>query len=243
MKQATVYAKKLKHFVGKLRREHGKPDTPAPTDPCAQMLLGIVQSGAGLKNAESAMWAINERMVDFNELRVSPQYEIVELISPHVPDAAIKAEIAIKALNKIYDSQHVVNLECLKSMSKRDAQAFLKKLGKLSPHTHASIMLLSLQMHAVPIDDEILSVLKSNELVHPDADIDDVHSFLERQIPASESMTVYQLLRRAVGSGKRPAKKTKASSKKAKTTTKKKAAKTTRKESAARKKAPARRKS
>ncbi len=88
-------------------------------------------------------------------------------------------------------------------------------------------MLTSLQGHAIPLTKKMIEYLRSNELVHPDADEQQIEGFLAKQISAENAYEFYALLRRQSESRKARRKKTTRKTKAKKTTkTKKKKSKT-----------------
>jgi hypothetical protein len=70
----------------------------------------------------------------------------------------------------------------------------------------------------------MIEYLRSNQLVHPDADEQQIEGFLAKQISAKEGYEFYALLRREseVGSSKKKRKTKKVTKKKTKTKTRKK---------------------
>jgi hypothetical protein len=56
-------------------------------------------------------------------------------------------------------------------------------------------VLTALHGHAIPLTSGMLEYLRDNELVHPDADEQEIEGFLTRQIPARNGYEFYRLLR------------------------------------------------
>ena len=57
-------------------------------------------------------------------------------------------------------------------------------------------MLTSLQGHAIPLTGKMVKYLRSNELVHAEADEQQIEGFLTKQISAKNGCEFYSLLRR-----------------------------------------------
>jgi hypothetical protein len=57
-------------------------------------------------------------------------------------------------------------------------------------------MLTSLQGHAIPLTKKMIEYLKTNKMVHPEADEQDIEGFLARQVSAENAYEFYVLLRR-----------------------------------------------
>jgi len=56
-------------------------------------------------------------------------------------------------------------------------------------------MLTAIDAHAIPLTAMMVKYLRDNELVHPEADEQDIEGFLTRLIPASSGYDFYFLLR------------------------------------------------
>ncbi|MBN1341380.1 MAG: hypothetical protein JXQ73_01805 [Phycisphaerae bacterium] len=223
MKSGTEYAKRIKKLFTRLKKEYGTPPKRDPTDPVDQLLFGILHRGTTTARAEKGLASLLGAMVDRNELRVSTPSELVELLGPGFQQATEKARALTQALNDVFARYHEIDLEDLKTKGKRDARKILEELDGVDPSTAAGIMLFSLDGHAVPVDENMLAVLREEELVHPDADVAEVQAFLERNVSASNAQAFTVLLRRyseerAKKSGRsKPSRRTrKASSSKAK---------------------------
>ena len=59
----------------------------------------------------------------------------------------------------------------------------------------ASVLLLSLNGHAVPVDQQLLERLQSDAVVPPDATIEEAQAFLGRNISAREAIRAHFRLR------------------------------------------------
>jgi len=238
MKQGTRYAAGIKQLYNRLRRRYGKPAMAEPTDPTEQLIVAILSRGTTETRARAALAKLREAMVDFNELRVTPPGEIVEIIGDSFPQAQQKALDIVKALNDIFEREHSVNLEGLRRMARREARRYLESLAGVDLCSAASVMLFSLGGHAIPVDETVLAYLRNEQLVDPDADVAEVQGFLERHIPAADAYAFSVLLRRCAAarpSRARASAKTKRKSPAAARAGKTRKTKATRKTSTARK--------
>ncbi len=198
MKHGTEYAKRLKRLYQDLLKKYGKPSACEPTDPIAQMVIGLLSLDTSMSKAQSAYRKLVGEMVDLNELRVTPPMEIEEQIDGIVPMASDKARRIVDALNAVRRRQDTLDLEFLKQRSRREAREYLESVEGLVPFVAAQVVLYSLQGHAIPVDNLTLYVLRKKNIVDPDADIPTVQGFLERNINASDAAVFAQLLDRFV---------------------------------------------
>jgi hypothetical protein len=90
-----------------------------------------------------------------------------------------------------------MSLERLKTLSKRDARQFLRELPEIHPFVEAFIMLSSFDGTAMPIDDMMLSFLKTQKAVADTATLDEAQRFLEHHLKAEEIYEAFRLIRRA----------------------------------------------
>jgi endonuclease III len=186
MKNGTLYAKKLKPALSRIRGS--APQTPLEyADAIEQLIVAVLSQEAGLSSAHRAMRQLREDMVDYNELRVSTPAEVVASIDKHISDAEKPAEALIRVLNAIYRNEFAVTLDRLAGKGVRETKAYLDELDGMTPYVSASVLLWSLGGHAIPVNDRALDQLRREELVDPAADTAEVQAFLERHISAADA--------------------------------------------------------
>jgi endonuclease III len=186
MKNGTLYAKKLKQALSRIRGS--APQTPLEyADAIEQLIVAVLSQEAGLSSAHRAMRQLREDMVDYNELRVSTPAEVVASIDKHISDAEKPAEALIRVLNAIYRNEFAVTLDRLAGKGVRETKAYLDELDGMTPYVSASVLLWSLGGHAIPVNDRALDQLRREELVDPAADTAEVQAFLERHISAADA--------------------------------------------------------
>lgn len=196
MKQAAEYAKKVNRLFNTLKKQHGKVEPPTEMNPLEQLILAILARNTSDTKAHAAYHRLRENMVDNNELRVTPPGELADVLGDDLPDTVAKARVLLDALNGVYDRQNAMDLSFLKGMSVRDARDCLRSLSGVDEFAAARVVLLSLGGHAIPIDDHTASVLRREELVSPEATIEEIQAFLERHIHAADTLTFSMLLHR-----------------------------------------------
>ncbi|MEP0848297.1 MAG: hypothetical protein HRF50_15925 [Phycisphaerae bacterium] len=196
MKGATQCARRVKLLYRSLRAKLGRASRPAQGDPVTQLILGILTRDVQEARARDALERLRACVVDYNELRVIPVIELTDVLGEY-PDARRKAEDLSRALNKIFLDEHAVLLDRLKSMSRREAEAYLRRIEGLEPYTIARIQLLGLQQPAFPLDEAMWAYARSQAIVDPRCTLDEAQSFLERQFDADDLPDAVALLRKA----------------------------------------------
>ena len=195
MKNSKEYSKKLQKFYRGLKAKHPKVHKPSYNDPADALIRGIISEKMTKDQAGISARQFADYFVDLNDLRVSRTDEVLEMLGGDTPAMmGIAASIAT-ALSFIFNKYNEVTLESLKKMGKRPAREFLESINGTSKFSVDYCMLTSLQGHAIPLTGDMKAYLKHDHLVHPEADDDDIDSFLTRQISAENAYEFYVLLR------------------------------------------------
>lgn len=210
MKNATKHAEELRSLFKKLLKEH-KPEPREPMDPLKALVRGAMSFDVSDHRADEAMKAIEKEFVDLNELRVATDLEIQELLGQRYPAIERRVAMITQSLNNIFEREHTLNLDRLKTISKRDARAFLRELPDVHPFVEAYVMLYGFDGHAVPLDDQMLEFLRGEEIIDEQTNLEDSQRFVEHHIKHEESHNFFVALRAAAASeGGRSRKKVKA---------------------------------
>ena len=217
MKNSKDYSKKIQQLYRSLSRKYPKVQKVSHENVIDAVIYAVISADMSEKQTDSIIKKFTEYFVDWNDLRVSRAEEIVEVMGK---DTTATTDIAL-ALNKIltciFNDYHKVSLETLKKIGKRPAKQALEKIDGITRYMVDYSLLTALGGHAIPLTDGMIKYLRSNELVNPDADDQQVGGFLAKQISARNGYEFYALLRHESESAKEKRKT------KAKTTRKKKA--------------------
>jgi endonuclease III len=209
MKNATKHADELKSLYRKLMREH-KPEPRQAQDALRALVHSAMSYDVPETKAQDAMKAIEKEFVDLNELRVATDLEIQELLGVRYPQIERRVAMITQALNNIFEREHTMNLERLKTISRRDARNFLRELPEIHPYVEAYVMLFAFDGHCFPIDDRMLEYLRDEEIVDEKTSLDDAQKFVEHHLTAEQCYELFMALRKAVTGDKPRRKKAKA---------------------------------
>ncbi len=196
MKNATKHAEELRSLYRKLLKEH-KPEPRQPIDPLKALVRGAMSFDMPDARAADAMRAIETEFVDLNELRVATDLEIQALLGGRYPAIEKRVAMITQALNNIFEREHTLNLERLKTISKRDARNFLRELPDVHPFVEAYVMLYGFDGHAIPLDEEMLAYLREQEIIDEQTTLEDAQRFVEHHIKHEESHSFFAALRAA----------------------------------------------
>jgi hypothetical protein len=203
MKNATKHADDLKSLARKLIKD-AKPAPRESMEPLNALVRGAMSFDVPDAKADDAIRAIEKEFVDLNELRVATDLEIQELLGVRYPAIEKRVAMITQSLNNIFEREHTLSLDRLKTISKRDARQFLRELPEVHPFVEAYVMLFSFDGHSVPLDEEMLAYLREEEIFDESVDLEEAQKFVEHHIKGEDHYDFFQVLRRAVqGDGKR----------------------------------------
>lgn len=210
MKNASKYAEILKSLFKSMQRE-GKPVPPDKLDPLKALVRGAMSYNVSDARADEAMRHIEREFVNINELRVATDLEIQEMLGTRYPAIEQRVEMLTRCLNAIFEKEHTLSLDRLKTISKRDARQYLRELPALNPFVEAYVVLTGFDAPAVPLDEESLAYLREQGMFDEKTTVEEAQRFLESNLKAEECQEFYACLRRAVYSeAEKTKKKTKA---------------------------------
>jgi len=195
MKNSKEYAQKVQKLYRSLKRSRGKVEKVMYEDPVDALIYAVVSERLSEAESQAALKRFRDYFVDWNELRVSRVEEIAEILGVEESVARETAATLTRALMAVFKKYNVLSLESLKKMGKRPARQVLEKIEQLSPYAIDYCMLTALKGHAIPLTERMIEYLKTNDLVHADADRQQIEGFLARLIPAAKAYEFYALLR------------------------------------------------
>ncbi len=196
MKNATKHADELKGLLKRLLREY-KPEPIPQQDTLKALVRGAMSYDVPDAKAEDAMKAIEREFVDLNELRVATDLEIQEMLGQRYPAIEKRVALITQSLNNIFEREHTLSLDRLKTISRRDARQFLRELPEIHPFVEAYVMLFAFEGHAVPIDEMTLEMLRDEGVLEAETTLDDAQKFIEHNVKAEDCIGVYSALRQA----------------------------------------------
>ncbi len=190
-KQDTSHGKNLAALLKQLEKAHNVEE-PAPRDPTLQLVVSFLEWEATRKQAEEALGRIMAEMVDVNDLRVSFEQEILELLGTDYPLAHERIARMREALNEVYVREHAVEMHSIASKGKKEQRAYLDSLPGMTPYVAAQVMLLSFGGHAMPVDRKLMERLAEDEIIDSsDDDPQHVENVLLRLVRAEEALNTH----------------------------------------------------
>ena len=202
MKNTSTFARKFASLYRRVRTTHAaEPAEPASS--IIQLVIAFLEWNASRRAAETACQRLMSKMVDINELRVSHPHEVTALLGPRYPQVEERTERMLEALQEIFKREQAVTLDMLATRSKKEVRAYLDSLPGVPPYVAAQVTLVCFEGHAVPVDDHLAELLRGGEVVEPEATVEQIESFLERQVRAEKAPEAHAVLRAWVDAGAR----------------------------------------
>lgn len=195
MKNSKEYSQKLHKMYHRLKRRYPKVKKPTYDEPADALVYAIISENMSERAAQTAIKRFANYFVDLNELRVSRAEEITEALGEDTPATRDIASALTRALAGVFNRYNTVSLKALERIGKRPARGILEEMDGIGAFAVDFCMLTSLQGHAIPLTKKMIEYLRSNQLVHMDADEQDIAGFLARQISAENAYEFYALLR------------------------------------------------
>jgi endonuclease III len=202
MKNATKHADELKSLLKKLLKEE-KPPEKVEQDPLHALVRGAMSFDVSDNKAADAMKAIDREFVDLNELRVATDLEIQEMLGQRYPQIEKRVAMITQSLNNIFEREHTLSLDRLKTIGKKDANKFLSELPEIHPFVEAYVMLFAFGGACIPTDDDILAYLIEEGIVEEGTPLVDAQKFIEHNVKAEDCYDAYVCLRRASAAAKK----------------------------------------
>ena len=196
MKTATKHADQLKSLTKRLAKEN-KAAPREELDPLHALVKAAMSFDVPDNKADDAMKAIEREFVDLNELRVATELEVQEMLGQRYPQIEKRVQMITLALNAIFEKEHTLSLDRLKTIPKKEARQFLKSLPESTAFTEAFVMLHAFDGHAMPVDEQTLALLIDEGVIDEGGTAEDVQKFIEQSLKADEVFDLYRGLRRA----------------------------------------------
>ena len=195
MKNSKDYSKKIQKLYRSLVRKYPKVQKVSHDKVIDAIIYAVISAEMCEKNTDAVIAKFGDYFVDWNDLRVSRTEEIVEVLGKDNHVTTDVASAITMILNGIFNEYHKVSLEALKKIGKRPAKQALEKIDGISRFVIDYCLLTALGGHSIPLTDKMVKYLKTNELVNPDADEQQIGGFLAKQISAKNGYEFYALLR------------------------------------------------
>jgi endonuclease III len=160
---------------------------PEPVDPLARLIRAFLEYDCDEARASAAERKIQENMVDFNELRVTPAIELAALLGVRYPFAESRCSALHRTLQSVFDREHHMRLDRLKEMKKPEIRPYLQSLAGINPYVEAAVCVDCFGICAAPVDTKLLLWLISKDALPEGIDIKTAQHHVEKMLKATEA--------------------------------------------------------
>ncbi|HWB53377.1 MAG TPA: hypothetical protein VG722_04265, partial [Tepidisphaeraceae bacterium] len=174
-----------------------KPEAKPTYEPLDALVRGAMSFDVSDARAAEAVKAINKEFVDLNELRVATELEVQELLGTRYPAIEERVGLITAALNAIFEKEHTLSLDRMKSISNRDTRQFLRSLPNMNPFVEGYVMLFGFDAPAIPLDESMATILKREDIVEEEMPTEEVQRFIEHHTKSEDHYEMYCALRHA----------------------------------------------
>lgn len=186
MNKATVKLDILKKIVARLIKA-APARKPEPVDPLARLIRAFLEYDCDEARASAAERKIQENMVDFNELRVTPAIELAALLGVRYPFAESRCSSLHRTLQSVFDREHHMRLDRLKEMKKNEIRPYLQSLAGVNLYAEAAVCVDCFGICAAPVDTKLLLWLVSKDALPEGTDLKSAQHHIEKLLKATEA--------------------------------------------------------
>ena len=168
-----------------------KPAVPPDGDAVTVMVMSFLMWDSTTAKARAAFKRIMERVVDFNDLRVSMPYEMMEWLGPRYPMGLERCQRLRAALRHTYKREHAICLDRLGGMGRREVKRYLRSLDGIAPYVADRVTLLCFDAHCIPVDERLRGALIKAGICDESVQIAELSSWLARQVKAADAASTH----------------------------------------------------
>ncbi len=150
-----------------------------------QLVYAICREGATREKADVAFRNLNERFIDWNEVRVSSPHEVEEAMKG-LPDPEVRAHRLLSVLQEVFETTFSFDLEPLQKKGLKLAAKQLARYQAVSDFVVAWVVHYTMDGDTIPLDAPTLRVLRRTGLI--DSENDDcnaIRNTLGEMVPKS----------------------------------------------------------
>ena len=183
----------LETLLKKVRSE-STAEPPDSLKPMNQLLMGFLTWMSSRNQAEAAYGRVVGGIIDMNDLRISQDHELIDLIGDDYPFVEMRVARLRESLYEIYLREHATEMLSIDDKGKKEQRAYLDTLPGMPPYVAAHITLVSYGGHAIPVDEKLVALLAREKVIDAEAHPADVEALLLRQIKADDNLTTHTAL-------------------------------------------------
>ena len=160
---------------------YGIPTWRDPLPPVDELVSTILSQNTNDRNRDTAFFALKKRYATWEEVRLAPENEIIDVIRP-AGLANQKGPRIKEVLNQIFTERGNLDLSFLAELPHEDARDWLLKFKGVGRKTAAIVLQFSLNRPAFPVDTHIYRVTGRLGLRPQKINLEQTHDLMEKLI-------------------------------------------------------------
>jgi endonuclease-3 len=178
---APALARRLREMERRLRRAYG-PARRERYDPLDELVLTILSQNTNDGNRDVAFARLRARFPDWDAVRTAPRARVAAAIQPAGLQVQ-KARAIQEVLRRLHRERGRASLDHLRTMSDRDATAYLTSFRGVGAKTAACVLCFSLGRPVLPVDTHVHRLARRLGLVPPNANAVRTQEILNEIVP------------------------------------------------------------
>ena len=185
----------MRRVMTVLRRTYGRYRVTTKRPAIEELLLGIIVQGTSESKAVTALNAMAQHFVDWNEVRVTTASELAEAM-PGIPDAIEKAEVIRSVLSHLYELANEMSLDFLREAGSRERMRFASCVPSFPEAALARATMVGLGEPVFPPTPKVLRMCKRVGLLDSRRNQRDMPQLFERVVPKPSMLEFHWLVSR-----------------------------------------------
>jgi endonuclease-3 len=178
----------IEKIIKLLEQEYGSLEWQSGEEPVAVLVGTILSQNTSDANSGRAFNSLISSFGSWEAIASAPVEHIAQTIESGGL-SRVKAVRIKQILEEIEREQGCISLDFLEAMNVSEARDYLMHLPGVGPKTASCVLLFALGKPCLPVDTHVFRVAKRLGLIDSRVSIEQAHSLLQKQVPASK---VYQ---------------------------------------------------
>jgi hypothetical protein len=167
---------------------------PEPVDLVDLFVHSYLLWQAPTEDANAALARIKSAFIDWNDLRVSLDSDVIDAIGRNYWRAQERVSRMREAMNDVFRREHRVSFDRLSTLMKKDAVSYMETLRGMMPFVSNRVLLIGVQFHAIPLDEFGLNMLLQANVVPQGLGLTDAIHWLARHVKAEEARELHRAI-------------------------------------------------
>jgi len=184
-----------RRVVTVLRKAYGRNKATTQRSGLEELILGIIQNGAGEARAVRALNGLMRHFADWNEARVAQPHELAVAMR-NLPEALPKARVIRDVLARLCERTNQLSLDYLREKSPREALRLIAPIDGFPESALARALLNAHGETVFPLTPKVVRVCRRLGILKDGADHDAMQRAVARVVSKQSMLEMHWLLNR-----------------------------------------------